>query len=199
VSLDENSKRGGLLRHGSILTVTSYATRTSPVLRGKWILENILGTPPPPPPDNVQALKDNTVAANLTVRERLARHRANSVCAICHDVMDPVGFSLENFGAVGEWRDLEDGRPVDASGGLPDGSRFTGVSGLEQGLVNRPDVFVATMTEKLLTYAIGRGFEHFDAPAIRKILSAAKQDDYRFSSLILGIVKSTPFQMRTSR
>jgi hypothetical protein len=199
VSLDENSKRGGLLRHGSILTVTSYATRTSPVLRGKWILENILGTPPPPPPDDVPALKDNTVAANLTVRERLARHRANSACAICHDLIDPVGFSLENFGAVGEWRDLEDGRPIDASGGLPDGSRFTGISGLEQGLVNRPDVFVATMTEKLLTYAIGRGFDHFDAPAIRKILRDAKRVDYRFSSLILGIVKSTPFQMRTSR
>ncbi len=199
VSLEADSKRGGILRHGSILTVTSYATRTSPVLRGKWILENILGTPPPPPPDNVPALKDNTVAANLTVRERLARHRENQACAVCHNLIDPVGFSLENFGAVGEWRDLEDGRSVDASGGLPDGSRFTGVSGLVQGLLDRPEVFVATMTEKLLTYAVGRGFEHFDAPAIRQIIREAKRNDYRFSSLILGIVKSTPFQMRTSR
>ena len=199
VSLDEDSQRGGLLRHGSILTVTSYATRTSPVLRGKWILDNILGTPIPPPPDNVPALKDNTVAANLSVRERLARHRADPACASCHNLMDPVGFSLENFGAVGEWRDLEDGSPVDASGGLPDGRQFSGVSGLEQGLLDRPELFVGTMTEKLLTYAIGRGLEHFDAPAIRKIVRDAKDNEYRFSSLILGIVNSAPFQMRTSQ
>ncbi|MEO2024621.1 MAG: DUF1592 domain-containing protein [Fuerstiella sp.] len=199
VSLDEGSRRGGLLRHGSVLTVTSYATRTSPVLRGKWILENILGTPTPPPPDNVPALKDNTVAANLSVRERLAQHRANPACASCHNLMDPVGFSLENFGAVGEWRDLENGRPVDASGGLPDGRQFTGVSGLEQGLLDRPELFVGTMTEKLLTYAIGRGLEHFDAPAVRGIVRDAKGNDYRFSELILGIVNSTPFQMRTCK
>ena len=199
VSLDEDSKRGGLLRHGSILTVTSYATRTSPVIRGKWILENILGTPPPPPPANVPALKDNTVSATLSVRERLAEHRANPACASCHDLIDPVGFSLENFDAVGRWRDIEEGKPIDASGGLPDGSQFTGIAGLEQGLLNRPEIFVGTMAEKLLTYALGRGVEHFDAPAIRKIVRDAKADDFRFSSLILGTVNSTAFRMRTSQ
>ncbi|HIE98151.1 MAG TPA: DUF1585 domain-containing protein, partial [Fuerstia sp.] len=140
-----------------------------------------------------------TVAANLSVRERLAQHRANPACASCHNLMDPVGFSLENFGAVGEWRDLENGRPVDASGGLPDGRQFTGVSGLEQGLLDRPEPFVGTMTEKLLTYAIGRGLEHFDAPAVRGIVRDAKENDYRCSELILGIVNSTPFQMRTCK
>ena len=199
VLLDEASQRGGLLRHGSILTVTSYATRTSPVIRGKWILENILGTPPPPPPPNVPALSDNTVSAKLPVRERLAQHRANPACASCHELIDPVGFALENFDAVGRWRDLEGGRPVDSVGGLPDGRRFTGVAGLEQGLLDRPELFVGTMTEKLLTYAIGRGYEHTDAPAVREILRDAKQDDYRFSSLVLGVVNSPPFQMRTSK
>ncbi len=199
VLLDENSNRGGLLRQGSILTVTSYATRTSPVIRGKWILENMLGTPPSPPPDDVPALKDNTVAANLSVRERLAQHRANPVCASCHDIMDPVGFSLENFDAVGRWRDIEEGQPVDASGGLPDGTQFTGVAGLERGLLDHPEIFVGTMSEKLMTYAIGRGVEHFDAPAIRQIVREAEANDFRFSSIILGIVKSTPFQMRESK
>jgi hypothetical protein len=188
-----------LLRHGSILTVTSYATRTSPVIRGKWILENILGMPPPPPPANVPALKDNTVSATLSGRERLAEHRANPACASCHDLIDPVGFSLENFDAVGRWRDSEEGKPIDASGGLPDGSQFAGVSGLEQGLLNRPELFVGTMSEKLLTYALGRGVEPFDAPVIRKIVRDAKADRFRFSSLILGIVKSNAFQMRTSQ
>jgi hypothetical protein len=199
VSLDENSKRGGLLRHGSILTVTSYATRTSPVLRGKWILENILGTPAPPPPANVPPLEDNTVSATLSVRERLAAHRSNPACASCHNLIDPVGFSLENYDAVGRWRDIEAGQPIDASGGLPGGSQFTGISGLEQGLLDRPEMFVGTMSENLLTYALGRGVEHYDAPAIRKIVREAKADGFRFSSLILGIVKSTPFQMRTSQ
>lgn len=199
VRLEADSKRGGLLRHGSILTVTSYATRTSPVIRGKWILENILGIPPAPPPDNVPALEDNTVAANLSVRERLAEHRANPACASCHDLIDPVGFSLENFDAVGRWRDLEDGRPVDASGALLDGSEFVGIEGLEKGLMERPEIFVGTMSEKLLTYALGRGLEHHDGPAVRRIVRDAQRDDYRFSSLVLGIVRSTPFQMRTSQ
>jgi hypothetical protein len=196
VALDEHTHRGGLLRQGSILTVTSYATRTSPVIRGKWIMENVLGTPPPPPPENVPALENNTVAANLSVRERLAAHRANPACAVCHDMIDPVGFSLENFDAVGRWREIEAGKPIDASGGLPGGSRFTGVDGLERGLLDRPEMFVGTMAEKLLTYALGRGVEHYDAPAIRKIVRDAKQDDYRFSALILGVVESVPFRMR---
>jgi len=198
VALDRNSVRGGLLRQGSVLTVTSYATRTSPVIRGKWVLENLLGTPPPPPLPDVPALKDNTVAAALSVRERLAEHRANAACASCHNMMDPVGFSLENFDAVGRWRTLEDGKPVDASGGLPDGSKFTGVSGLENGLLNRPDVFAATLTEKLMTFALGRGVEYYDGPAIRKIVREAQAADYRFSSIILGITKSAPFTMRKS-
>jgi hypothetical protein len=198
VSLDEGSMRGGLLRQGSILTVTSYATRTSPVIRGKWVLENILGTPPPPPPANVPALKDNTVSSSLSVRERLAEHRANVACAACHKLMDPVGFSLENYDAVGRWRAFEEGRPVDSAGGLPDGSRFEGVAGLERALLRRPEVFVGTVAEKLLTFALGRHAEHRDAPAVRKIVRDARATNYRFSSLIIGIVTSTPFQMRTS-
>jgi hypothetical protein len=138
VALDKGSERGGLLRQGSVLTVTSYATRTSPVIRGKWVLENLVGTPPPPPLPDVPALKDNTVAANLSVRARLAEHRANAACASCHNLMDPIGFSLENFDAIGRWRTLEDGLPIDASGGLPDDSKFAGVAGLEDGLLKRP-------------------------------------------------------------
>src|SRR5262249_41415704 len=138
VPLGADRERGGLLRQGSILTVTSYATRTSPVIRGKWILENFLGTPPPPPPANVPALTENTVAANLPIRERLAEHRTNAACASCHRLIDPVGFALEQFDAVGRWRTLEEGKPVDAAGGLPGGSEFTGVSGLEQALLQRP-------------------------------------------------------------
>lgn len=199
VALDEASHRGGLLRHGSILTVTSYATRTSPVIRGKWILENVLGTPTPPPPPDIPALTENKVSAKLPVRERLAQHRADAACASCHDLLDPAGFALENFDAVGRWRELEAGQPVDASGGLPDGRRFTGVAALEQGLLDRPEMFVGTLAEKLLTYAIGRGHEPHDAPAIRKIVRDSGEDDFRFSSLILGIVQSPPFQMRTSK
>jgi hypothetical protein len=198
VALGKDAQRGGLLRQGSILTVTSYATRTSPVIRGKWVLENILGTPPPPPLPNVPALKDNTVSATLSVRERLAEHRSNAACASCHNLMDPVGFSLENFDAIGRWRTVEEGQPIDATGGLPDGSKFTGVSGLEDGLRNRPELFVGTLTEKLLTFALGRGIEPYDAPAVRKIVQDAQAKDFRFSSVILGIVNSTPFTMRTS-
>jgi cytochrome c553 len=196
VALDPASKRGGLLRQGSVLTVTSYATRTSPVIRGKWILENILGTPPPPPLPNVPALKDNTVSATLSVRERLAEHRSNAQCASCHNLMDPAGFALENFDAVGRWRTLEEGEPIDSSGGLPDGSRFAGVSGLEQGLLDRPEIFVSTLTEKLMTYALGRGVEYYDEPAVRKIVRDAQSKNFRFSSIIVGIASSTPFTMR---
>jgi hypothetical protein len=199
-ALDESgagSHRGGLLRHGSILSVTSYATRTSPVIRGQWVLKNLLGSPPPPPPDDVPALKDNTVSSLLSVRERLSQHRANAACASCHDLMDPIGFSLENFDAVGRWRETDAAKPIDASGGLPDGSEFNGVAGLEKAILARPELFVRTMTEKLLTFALGRGIEPYDAPAIRKIVREAREDDYRFSRLILGIVQSTPFQMRS--
>ncbi|HUS07861.1 MAG TPA: DUF1592 domain-containing protein [Bryobacteraceae bacterium] len=200
VTFDGENVRGGLLRHGSILTVTSYATRTSPVIRGKWILENLLGTPPPPPPPAVPALSENHAGGKtLTMRERLAEHRANPACAGCHQLMDPVGFSLENYDAVGRWRTAEGSAPIDASGGLPDGSKFEGVSGLEQALLKRPELFAATLTEKLLTYALGRGMEYYDAPAVRKIVSASQARDYKFSSFILGIVNSTPFQMRRSQ
>ena len=198
VTLNGAEGRGGLLRHGSILAVTSYANRTSPVIRGHWVLKNLLGIAPPPPPPNVPALSDNTVSANLTIRERLAQHRADPTCSSCHDVMDPVGFALENFDAVGRWRDFENGQPVDSAGGLPDGSEFSGVEGLENGLLKRPEMLVGTMVDRLLTFALGRGIEYYDAPAVRRIVREAKSNDYRFSSLIVGIVKSTPFQMRTA-
>ena len=198
VSVDSASRRGGLLRHGSILTVTSYATRTSPVIRGHWILENIIGAPPGPPPADVPALKDVTVSASLSVRDRLSEHRANVACASCHNLMDPLGFALENFDAVGRWREMEGDKPIDASGRFSDGTEFSDVSGLEQGLLHRPELFVGTMAEKLLAFAIGRGVESYDAPAIRRIVREAGVDNYRFSSLILGIVKSQSFRMRTT-
>jgi hypothetical protein len=200
VTFDEGSVRGGLLGQGSVLTVTSYATRTSPVIRGKWILANILGVPPPPPPAVVPALKENEgIGKTVSMRERLAQHRDNPACSGCHQLMDPVGFSLENYDAVGRWRTSEDGIPIDNAGGLPDGSRFQGAAGLRQALLRRPEIFVSTFTEKLLTYALGRGTEDYDGPAVRKIVAEARSNDYRFSSVILGIAKSTPFQMRRSQ
>jgi hypothetical protein len=198
VQLDADAHRGGLLRQASVLAVTSYATRTSPVIRGKWILENILGTPPPPPPTDVPALKDNTVDASLSVRERLAQHRADPACAGCHNLMDPAGFALENFDAIGRWRETEEGQPIDSTGGLPDGHEFAGIAGLEKAVLARPEVFVSTLTEKLLTFALGRGVEYHDAPAVRRIVRQAREADYRFSSLVTGIVTSPPFQMRTA-
>ena len=197
ITLPPDSPRGGLLGQGSILAVTAYATRTSPVVRGKWILENILGTPPPPPPPNVPPLSEEKSDAVLSMRERMVEHRRNPVCASCHAIMDPVGLSLENFDAIGRWRDLTDGfEPIDASGGFPDGTTFDGVAGLKQAILGRSDQFVRTLTEKLLTYGLGRAIEYYDAPAVRAVEREAAGDDYRFSSLILGIVKSTPFQMR---
>ena len=199
VGLGPDSKRGGLLRHGSILSVTSYATRTSPVIRGKWVLDNIYGAPPPPPPANVPVLEETSVASSLPMRERLSQHRSNPVCASCHNTIDPVGFALENFDAVGRWRDHGgDVGLMDASGGLPGVGEFEGVDGLEAGLLSRPELFANRVTEKLLTFALGRGVEYYDAPAVRAIVRDAKADEYRFSSLILGIVKSVPFQMRNS-
>ena len=200
VALPDDSPRAGLLGHGSILTVTSYATRTSPVLRGKWILENLLGTPPPPPPANVPPLDESR--SNLRVvsmRERMEAHRRNPQCAVCHRIMDPAGLSMENFDAIGRWRDAEGGAAIDAAGSLPGGEDFAGVAGLRGALLDRPEVFVGTVAEKLLTYALGRGLDHADAPAVRAIMRAAAADDYRLSSLILGIVESTPFQMRRSQ
>ena len=199
VTLDEDSWRGGLLRQGSILTVTSYATRTSPVLRGKFVLDNLLGVPPPPPLPDVPALKDNTVNGSLSVRARLAEHRTNATCAVCHNLMDPLGLSLERFDAIGRRRTLEGRIPIDASGGLPDGSTFRDVDGLEAALLRRPELFVGTVAEKLLTYALGRGVEYYDAPAIRAIVRESRQQNFRISSIILGVVKSQPFQMRKSR
>ena len=200
VTFEPNSARGGLLGQGSILTVTSYADRTSPVIRGKWILTNMVGSPPPPPPPNVPPLKPNESAGKvLTMRERMAAHRANQPCAGCHRLMDPVGFSLENYDAVGRWRTTDEDAPIDPSGNLPDGSQFTGVSGLRQALLSKPELFVTTLTEKLLTYGLGRGLESYDAAAVRKVVRDAQGNDYRFGSLISGIVNSTPFQMRRSQ
>ena len=199
VDLGPDVMRGGLLRHGSVLTVTSYATRTSPVIRGKWVLENILGVPPPAPPPNVPALEATKVAANLSVRDRLAAHRENPVCYSCHQLTDPVGFSLENYDAVGQWRTLDGEAVIDASGGLPDGSEFDGIEGIEEAILARPEIFAGVVAEKLMTYGLGRGTEYYDAPAIREVVREAKADDFRLSTLILGITKSVPFQMRRSK
>ena len=193
--------RFGLLGQGSILTVTSGATRTSPVLRGKWILDNILGMPPPPPPPNVPALEDSKEAGRpVSVREQLERHRRNPACATCHVRMDPLGFSLENFDGVGKWRTADSGVPIDASGAFPGGPTFQGPLGLRALLTaqTQRDQFVATLTEKLMTYALGRGVEYFDQPAVRKVVRDAASSDARWSALIRGIVTSTPFQMRQS-
>ena len=199
VDLEPGSRRGGLLRQGSILSVTSYATRTSPVIRGVWVLDNVYGAPPPPPPANVPVLEENSVQAGLPMRERLAEHRNNPACASCHNTIDPVGFSLENYDAVGRWRDHSgDINQMDTSGGLPGVGEFDGVDGLEAGLLSRPELFAGRVTEKLLTFALGRGVEYYDGPAVRRIVREAAADDYRFSALILGIVKSVPFQMRNS-
>src|SRR5215468_3040033 len=200
VTLTPESHRGGLLRQGSVLSVTSYATRTSPVLRGVFVLKNIFGAPPPPPPPNVPALDESNVAANLPMRERMAAHRRNPACASCHRMIDPVGFALENFNAVGQWREADaDGQPVDPTADLPGAGEFRGIDGLEDALLSRPELVAATITENLLTFGLGRGVEYYDAPAVRKILRDSEKDGYRLSSLILGIVQSVPFQMRNAR
>ena len=194
---DASVQRGGLLRQGSILLVTSYPTRTSPVIRGKWILDNVLGVPPPPPPATVPALDDVKMAKrNATVRERLAEHRKNPTCAGCHKLTDPIGFALENYDAVGRWRTLDSGEPIDSSGTMFDGTDFRGVAGLQTAILRRPELFVTTLAEKLMIFAIGRGVDYYDAPAMRKIVRDASAQDYRFSSVVMGIVNSTPFRMR---
>lgn len=196
VKVDESSHRGGILRHGSILTVTSYATRTSPVIRGYWVLKNVLGAPPPPPPDDVPALEDNTVSVTLPLRERLAAHRENPACASCHELMDPIGFALENYDAIGRWREREAGFPIDASGNFADGTQLNSVAGLEQALLRRPELFVTAMVEKLLMFAVGRPVEHYDAPSIRKVVREAQLKDFQFSAIISGIVTSDAFLKR---
>ena len=198
VTFGDNDPRGGLLGHASLLTITSYPNRTSPVLRGKYVLGNILGSPPPAPPANVPALKDKSPEGRVvSVRERLEVHRKNPVCAGCHAQMDPLGFALEGFDATGRWRvTTEGGAPVDASGSLPDGSKFDGPRGLRGMLLSRREQFAHTVTERLLAYALGRRVEYYDLPVIRRIVRASAAENYRWSSIILGIVESSAFQMR---
>jgi hypothetical protein len=189
--------RKGLLGQGGILTLTSNADRTSPVSRGKWILTNLLGMAPSPPPANVPPLKANAERTKpQTMREQMEEHRANPVCASCHKIMDPLGFMLENFDAVGAWRTVDAGAPVDASGQFLDGTQVNGVLGLRQAVLRHPEAFVGTLTEKLLTYGVGRGLDYSDMPVVRRVVRDAARNDYRMGSIILGIVKSAPFQMR---
>ena len=202
VTLPADSVRRGLLGKGSILTDTSRVNRTSPVIRGKWILENLFGTPPPPPPPDVPDLKaeSKNTGKVLSMREQIVQHRANPVCASCHAQMDQLGFALENFDAIGEWRDADaSGIPIDASGTLPDGTTFKGPADLQKVLRTHSDDFVTTLTERLLTYALGRGLEYTDAPAVRQIKREAARTNYRFASLILGVITSTPFHMRMAQ
>jgi hypothetical protein len=196
VTLTDDARRG-LLGKGALLMVTSHADRTSPTVRGKWILENVLGTPPPPPLPNVPPIESGSETPR-TLRERLERHRASATCAGCHKVMDPLGFAMENFDAVGSWRTRDAGLPLDASGQLADGTSINGVVALRSALLARADVFVQTLTEKLMTYALGRGVQYYDMPAVRQIVRNAARQDYRFSAIINGIVASAPFQMRAA-
>jgi hypothetical protein len=190
--------RYGLLGQAAILAVTSYPNRTAPTIRGKWVLEQLLGTPPPPPPPNVPSLKDDASVNTMTMRQRMELHRANPSCAVCHRLMDPLGFALENFDGLGRWRETAGpgAGKIDSSGVLPDGTKFGGPAGLRDILVSKRDLFVDTVTERLLTYALGRGLEEYDRPVIRRITRSAAADDYRWSSIILGIIESAPFQMR---
>src|SRR6266498_3514290 len=191
-----DAHRGGLLSQASVLTISSYANRTSPVLRGKWVLENLVGAPPPPPPPDVPNLDETRIGTSSTMREQLEQHRKNAICASCHTRMDPLGFGLENFDAIGAWRTMDGQFPIQASGTLPDGRPFDGLQGLESILKAQPDAFAECLTRKLLVYALGRGLEPDDDPAVKKIVTSVGTDNYRFSSLVLGIVKSELFQKR---
>ena len=197
---EDNPRRGlGLLGHSSILTLTSYANRTSPVLRGKYVLGNLLGAPPAPPPPNIPALATENKESGkvLPMREALAQHRANPACAGCHAAMDPIGFAMDNFDALGRWRTVDaSGATIDPSGVLPDGTRFEGVAGLRQVLLSHPERFVSTLTENLLAYAVGRSLEYYDQPVIRTVVRDSAPRDYRFSELVLGVVNSPAFQNR---
>ena len=196
VDMTGTNRGAGILAQGSILTISSYSTRTSPVVRGKWILENLLNAPPPPPPPSVPALDDTKVGQSASLRQQLEAHRKNPTCASCHSRMDPLGFGLENFDAIGAWRTEDGNFPVDASGSLPGGRSFTGPIELKALLKEDRDAFVRGLTEKLLTYALGRGLERFDRPAVATITAKLPSQDYRFSELVLGIARSLPFQMR---
>lgn len=196
IAFARDVQRGGLLTHASVLTISSYANRTSPVLRGKWVLDNFLGTPPPPPPPDVPNLNEEVIGTTSSMREQLELHRKNPICASCHVRMDPLGFGLENFDAVGAWRTKDGEFPIDASGTLPDGRSFTGPKGLKAILKAQPDKFTESLTRKLLMYALGRGLEPSDAGAVNEIVRKVAADDYRMSSLILGIVNSEPFRKR---
>jgi hypothetical protein len=191
-------QRGGLLTQASVLTVTSNPNRTSPVKRGQWILEQLLATPPPPPPPNLPKLDESRdVAQAATLRERLETHRSNPECAACHQRMDPLGFALENFDAIGRWRGTgESGGPIDASGSLPDGTPVSGADELRRAILGQPEEFLRATTGKLLAYAIGRGLEPSDRPAIRRIVRESAVDGYRWSAIIQGVVRSAPFLMR---
>ena len=194
-----DNRRRGLLGHGSILTLTSHAIRTSPVIRGAWVLENVLGTPPPDPPANVPPFEEVNLASKtvLSMKERMAAHRENPVCAACHSMIDPAGFALENFNPVGQWRDVDETfAAIDTAGFLPDGTEFSNLNEFRSALLAHPDRFVLNMTKKLLTYALGRGLEHYDQSSVRRIVAEAAVSDYRFSKLVIGIVSSLPFQMR---
>jgi hypothetical protein len=199
VSLADSPRRG-LLGHGSVLTVTSYAHRTSPVMRGKWMLDNVLGSPPPPPPPDIPALPETNTKTGkpLTMREAMALHRNNPACSGCHARMDPLGFALENYDAIGRWRTRLGDTPIDASGALPDGTTFEGSRGLVDAILRNRGAFATTLIERLMTYALGRGLEYFDAPAVRAVRDEAAAQNFRFSAIIVGIAKSVPFQMRVT-
>jgi hypothetical protein len=199
VTFPDGGVRGGLLGQGSILTLTSYSTRTSPVLRGKWVLENLLSAAPPPPPADVPSLKTETSPGKpLTLREAMIQHRAAPACAGCHARMDPIGFAMENFDAVGRWRERDGEHPIDATGVFPEGTKFEGIPGLRKELLRQPEQFVGTVAERLLMYALGRNLQYYDAPTVRAVMREAKPANYTLASLVLGVVKSRPFQMRTA-
>jgi hypothetical protein len=196
----EDPRRQGLLGQASIMMVTAYPNRTAPTIRGKWVLEQLLGTPPPPPPANVPFLKEDESHMKLSMRQRMEEHRVSPNCAVCHAIMDPIGFALDNFDGLGKWRDADGDEVINPSGTLPDGTKFDGPVGLRNIMVSKKrGLFVENFTERLLTYALGRGVEEYDRPVIRKIVRETAADDNKWSSIILSIVKSKPFQMIQSR
>jgi hypothetical protein len=199
VTLPAGSPRRGLLGQGSLLSITAYSTRTSAVLRGKYVLENLLASPPPPPPPNVPSLNTERSGQPLSMKEAMQLHRASPACASCHAKMDPIGFALENFDAVGRWRAEENGRPIEVSSALPDGTRVDGVDGVRQLVLRDRSLFVEAMTSKLLMFALGRNVQFFDQPTIRVIARDAARENYSFASLVFGVVNSVPFHSRMTQ